>query len=572
MAVRIKDWMIPYTWWQGIEITNNHVINVLLREMNNLIHVNENRELYVDLQLDDWIEPTDDFPVGVTTGKILEEDWWQQNGIILNRKTTSWDYVRLIYANDWKLYYDPWTWIWNELGGCWQSIWVATASALWVIKLGSDTVQTEAAQNPTSTSWKTYPVQLNSSNQAVVNIPWTDTTYQSLVEQNWWVDVSLVTTWEKYNWNHKQDKLTAWNNITIDNNNVISATIPAALTYKWNVNGINDLPASWNTVWDTYFVEWQDSMYSWDGTQWNYVGWSGIDVTNLFNKTIDDSDDIVQWSLHLFCSPTEKAYRNGKQDALVAWANITIDPVTHEISATNTTYTAWNGINISAWNQISNTLPFDPENSGTLAQVLKKTSTWYRWSDEVDWFDPENAGSTGQVLKKTATGYAWANESWWWGGWWWGWNFNPSNIWTPWQVLTKTAWWYAWETSSSNVKLFTLNSLSDTTNAQHVLNWTLDGNMPIIKYNDGVNDVYYCLNYNDTTSHTLEFKVYMGPWQWSGYTYQVFQELYINYNWTTVSTITHGVEELNKTWIWTQAEYDLLTPETWVIYNIIPSS
>jgi hypothetical protein len=39
------------------------VINVLLRELNNLIHVNEDRELYVDLQLDPGIAPDDDFPV-----------------------------------------------------------------------------------------------------------------------------------------------------------------------------------------------------------------------------------------------------------------------------------------------------------------------------------------------------------------------------------------------------------------------------------------------------------------------------------------------------------------------------
>jgi len=38
MATRIKDWMIPYTWGIGIEITDNHIINVLLRAMNNLIH------------------------------------------------------------------------------------------------------------------------------------------------------------------------------------------------------------------------------------------------------------------------------------------------------------------------------------------------------------------------------------------------------------------------------------------------------------------------------------------------------------------------------------------------------
>ena len=67
MTVRIKEWIIPYTWWTGIEITDNHVINVLLRAANNLIMVNEDRELYVDLQLPDWIQPEDDFPVWVTT-------------------------------------------------------------------------------------------------------------------------------------------------------------------------------------------------------------------------------------------------------------------------------------------------------------------------------------------------------------------------------------------------------------------------------------------------------------------------------------------------------------------------
>lgn len=115
MPVRLKDWMIPYTWWTGIEITDNHVINVLLRALNNLIMVNEDRELYVDLQLAVGIKPTDDFPVWVTTGKIIQADWRPQSWLILNRKTTSGDYCRWIYANDQKLYYDPWTWVWNQV-------------------------------------------------------------------------------------------------------------------------------------------------------------------------------------------------------------------------------------------------------------------------------------------------------------------------------------------------------------------------------------------------------------------------------------------------------------------------
>lgn len=438
MAVRIKDWMIPYTGGIGIEITNNHVINVLLREMNNLIHYTGEddpeydgpKELYVDLQLPAWITPEDNLPVGVTTGKILQADWWQQSGIILNWKTTSWDYVRLIYANDGKLYYDPWTWTWIEIWGSGGSVWVATASTLGTIKLGSDTQQTVAAQTPSSTADRTYAVQLNSDNQAVVNVPWENTTY------------------------------TAWANIVIDNDNVISTTIPQALVYKWNVNDISDLPSSWQSVGDTYFVEWEDAMYSWDGNQWNYVGWTGIDVSDLFNKTTDNSDDIVQWTTNLFVTQAEKDLWNSKQDHL----------------------TAWDGIDITN-NVVSNTAKFDPSNAGSLGQFLKKTNDGYAWADipwgwveytAWDWIDitnnvisatdrftPTNQWNVGQVLKKSgANSYYWANES----GWG-SWNFNPENAWTPWQVLTKTQTWYAWITwawGGSNVKCFELNLVSYT--------------------------------------------------------------------------------------------------------------
>lgn len=541
MAVRIKDGMIPYTWWQGIEITNNHVINVLLREMNNLIEVNEDRELYVDLQLPDGIQPDDDFPVWVTTGKILQEDWRDQSGIILNWKTTSWDYVRLIYANDWKLYYDPWTWQWIELWGSGASVWVATSTALGTIKLGSDTKQTEAPQTPTATANRSYAVQLNNNNQAIVNVPRTDTTY------------------------------TAWANITIDQNNEISATIPQALVYKWTVNDLSDLPASW-TVWDTYFVEWEDWMYSRDWTQWAYVWWTGIDTSNFFDKTIDTSDDIVQGTTNLFVTQNEKDTWNGKQDALTEWDWIDI---------TN--------------NVISNILPFDPSNQWSVWQVIKRTSTGYRWADEKwqeytawDWinitswnvientaqFDPSNEWTTGQVLKKTSNGYSWQNESWW------GWgNFNPQNAGTTGQVLTKTATGYDWETIAGwewNVKLFTLSSTSDTTNAQAVLDWTLAGKMPIIKMNNWVRDVYYCLVENsvDWGTETLQFKVYMWPWQASsGYTFEVYWHVFINYTWTTVSSITQQIAEVNKNWQGTQTQFNQLwVYENWVIYNILPNS
>jgi hypothetical protein len=106
MATRIVEWKLPYTWGTGIGIDTNKVISLLLREENNLIHVNEDNEVYTDLQLAVNITPSSDFPVWVTVGKVLQTDWWTQNGLILNRKTTSGDYARWLYWADGELYFD----------------------------------------------------------------------------------------------------------------------------------------------------------------------------------------------------------------------------------------------------------------------------------------------------------------------------------------------------------------------------------------------------------------------------------------------------------------------------------
>lgn len=52
----------------------------------------------------------------------------------------------------------------------------ATDSVLGGIKLGDATVQTVAANAVTATASRTYALQLNASGQAVVNVPWIDTT------------------------------------------------------------------------------------------------------------------------------------------------------------------------------------------------------------------------------------------------------------------------------------------------------------------------------------------------------------------------------------------------------------
>ena len=628
MAVRIKDGIIPYTWWIGIEITNNHVINVLLREMNNLIHVNEDRELYVDLQLDDWIEPDADFPVGVTTWRILQEDWWPQNGLILNWKTTSWDYSRLINADDWNLYVDLGDGNWILLG--WSSGWITDINTkTFYIEDDQDLTTAQAAYDwyadgkdailsywdsiyvlvqSRSSTWTTT-LEFRNNKTVVENWISDSCSLQDKISLNidealdevtsitiWTIEVTphVLATWVNYSTPYvpeyngspatksyvdqwlatKQNILTPGTRITIVDD-VISADISGVFVYKGNVTDPTALPSSGNTVWDCWVSESDDIMYAWDWTQWNAIWSSWVDLSNYFNKNIDDSDDITPWSVHLFVTPQEKTYWNGKQDKLTAGENININQ-NNVISSPS--YTWWDWINI-ANHVVTNTAKFDPENAGSLGQFLKKTSTGYAWANipssgytAWNWislsnnvitntkpFDPTGTWQVGYVLKKTADGYIWAAESWW-GGWWEG-----------------------------NVRLFTLNNASDTATVQQAIDRLKTGKLPILKcYTTyGFTPVawdYYFYPVQDSTSTSTNIIFQAIPTSNNSYIlpdgkvrrYRPIIRVELDANWDvsniTVTTAEAEREDITRTWVGTQAEYDLLTPETWVIYNIIPSS
>ena len=116
MATRVVEWKKPYTWWKAISIDENKVISLNLRDENNLIIYDSwDDEIYVDLQLPDGIEPTDAFPVGITTGRVLVADDWDITGTIICAKTTSGDNIKLLYGDDWTLWIDNGTGIFKQI-------------------------------------------------------------------------------------------------------------------------------------------------------------------------------------------------------------------------------------------------------------------------------------------------------------------------------------------------------------------------------------------------------------------------------------------------------------------------
>lgn len=114
MVTRLYEWDKNETWWNAIEVTSNKVINLLLRNEDNLLKVDQN-ELYCDLQLDSWVATTDTLPVWVNVGRVLAADGWVASWTMISAVTSSWDQVTIIYGDDNKLYVDNWTWTFKQI-------------------------------------------------------------------------------------------------------------------------------------------------------------------------------------------------------------------------------------------------------------------------------------------------------------------------------------------------------------------------------------------------------------------------------------------------------------------------
>lgn len=115
MTVRLYEWDKTETGWAWIEITDNKVVNLILRELNNLIKINDNNEVYTDLQLDDNLSSGAVLPVWVTTGRVLQANWRPVTWTLISSKTTSGDNIKILYWDDGEILVDNGTWIWKNI-------------------------------------------------------------------------------------------------------------------------------------------------------------------------------------------------------------------------------------------------------------------------------------------------------------------------------------------------------------------------------------------------------------------------------------------------------------------------
>ena len=163
--------IIHNPWWPNLsagvgidpEQLTHRIIEVLLREENNLIEVTEDNELYVDLQLPNWVAPTDDFPVGVTTWSVQAVDGRPYTGTLLHYETTSWDYCQRLRGNNGNLYFDWWDGTWKQVYYADQILALLDEYIRWRDFYFS----AEVIQNGTITLWLSTTVTPNANFQVL---------------------------------------------------------------------------------------------------------------------------------------------------------------------------------------------------------------------------------------------------------------------------------------------------------------------------------------------------------------------------------------------------------------------
>lgn len=329
MTVRLIEWQVPYTWGTAIEITADKVINLLLRAENNLLHVNDDNELYCDLQLENGIAVDDDLPVWVTTWIVNESDGRPQNGLLLHYETTSWAYAQRLYGGDGKLYFNWWTWerklvyyaedvdeLLNQLYN--QLIEELTVHAWEWISI--QTVDDYSAMRGPCPEW--YHVPTYSNILSISNIfgnlwiSWSTWVSYLSIPKSWYYWISWgkehVNDWA-YVWTCKNGWGWAWNRSWVWNwqdwvpvSSVRTSmwipvrpfkNIPIIPNNQWNV--IYDWSSIANWAWIFHSPELWVFSLSWNGQDWITIADKNIWATTIYHTgdqiSADNSWYYYQW-------------------------------------------------------------------------------------------------------------------------------------------------------------------------------------------------------------------------------------------------------------------------------------
>lgn len=176
---------------------------------------------------------------------------------------------------------------------------------------------------------------------------WYDTINHVLKIYNW-------TDWETVD-TDSDTTYTAWNGINIDANNEISVDTSVIATKQYVDDSVADVIPSWGTApqnpqeWDLWYdtVNHVLKIYNW--TSWETVDTDTNTTYTAWNGINIDANNEISVDTTIIPTQADLAW---KQDVLTAWDNIQIS-AQNVISATDTTYTAWEWIAILNWNDYS---------------------------------------------------------------------------------------------------------------------------------------------------------------------------------------------------------------------------
>ena len=360
MGVRLYEWDKTETGWAWIEITDNKVVNLKLREEDNLIIINDDDEAYVDLQLADGITPSDDLPVGVETGRVLQADWWIATWTLILAKTTSWDEVKFLYADDWKLYADNGTgtfkqiYLKPEIDALLQNL--ATVAHTWDYNdlINKPTLWTAASKDVWTNPWNVPVIWSN------WKLDW------SIVPSVWVMNIYTVATYGDLT---TLSQAVQWDIgiVTNDNKTYILSSDPYSTLSNWT---------------ELRFPTWAVSSVNWQT-------WAVTLTTNDINEANDN----------LYCTSAEKSAWNNKLDAndvsAVAlsgsFADLQNKPVIDSTLSTSSTNAIQNWAVATAINTINwsiSTIQWDISALQTTTSGLVSDTAYGSSWDGVTWVAP----------------------------------------------------------------------------------------------------------------------------------------------------------------------------------------